>query len=288
TIMIYYHLMHTFPLFFDWIVAIMRLVLIWFAMPIQWKRRLEWYMIPLMHLVLFVGINSSRASTISQLAILLGLVCLGLCFLQIRKWSIFAVIPLFFSLIIWQNQLVIIDKMTLWLTYTLIFVCLNLTGSYLYKYLLKRDQQARPILDWYSIVSVIYLFHSSSLPENVWLETITLVLFSVWFFWQSKRVHKPINTKVFQSLAAISLLAPYNLLLSEYIDLIPELIHAELRALPMFALIIGLLKKVWSSYQPIIQHLETVALVFLTLYLVGDALRSGTIWDALIIGVLSI
>ncbi|GAA4071779.1 hypothetical protein [Amphibacillus indicireducens] len=288
SIISYYNLLQTFPIFYDWIIAIIGLVLIWFVVPVQWKRRLEWYMIPLMHLILLIGISSSKAQTVSQLAILLGLVCLTLCYLQIRKWSIFTVIPLIFSLIIWQNQLAITDQTIVWLTYTLIFVSFNLIGISLYKYLFIRDQQARPILDWYSIVSVIYLFNSSSLIENIWLETFTLILFSVWFFWQSKRVQKPINVKIFLSVATLSLLAPYNLLLGEYIDLLPELIHAELRALPVFALIIVLLKKVWSGYHSIIQYLETIALIFLTLYLVVDALQSVTIWDALIIGVLSI
>lgn len=284
----YYSLLPTFPLVYDWIIAIVGLVLIWVAVPAIWKRRIEWYMIPLMNIILLFAILSSRASTAWQLIILLGLVCLSLCFLQIRKWSIFAIIPLFFSLIIWQNQLISIDKIGLWLIYILIFIVLNITGNYLYKHLLKRDEQAKPILDWYSIVSVIYLFNSYSLPKNVWLETITLCLFTVWFFWQSKRVQKPINTKIFLSLATISLLTPYNLLLGEYIHLIPELFHAELRALPMFALMLILTKKVWSRYQPIVRQIETSSLILLTIYLVVDAIQSGTIWDALIIGIMSI
>lgn len=284
----YYHLIPTFPLVYDWIIAIVGLVLIWFAVPVNWKRRIEWYMIPLMNAILLFAIFSTRARTVWQLVILLGLLCLSLCFLQFRKWSIFTVIPLFFSLIIWQNQLILIDKIGLWLIYILIFLTLNIIGSYLYQNLFKRDQQAKSILDWYSIVSVIYLFNSLRLAEDIWFETITLILFTAWFFWQSKRVEKPTNKNIFLSLAAISLLTPYNLLLLEYIDRIPELLHAELRAFPMFLLVIVLTKKVWSRYQPFARQIETSSLILLTIYLVVDAIQSGTIWDALIIGILSI
>lgn len=287
----HYELMDTVSFAYKWLLAVVVLVGIWLAVPNIWKRRIEWYLIPFMNVVLMLAIVFTWSEAVWQLLAWFGLIVLILAFLHMRKWTNFNVIPLLFSMTFLQTQTALTDPFANWLLFIVGFTLLVVTGRLFYKAILVSDKHGKITFDWYSIFSVLYLSYAyshSTRNDHIWLEVITLLGLVSWFFLQSKRISHPTWKNTFITLGSFSILLPYYLIFGEYKRIIPELFHAELKALPLLVLIIYLTNKTWSQYKEIMRHVHTVALVGVTIYLIVDAIGSATIWDALVLGILSI
>ncbi|KRG09805.1 hypothetical protein ACA29_22115 [Lederbergia galactosidilytica] len=146
-------------------------------------------------------------------------------------------------------------------------------------------------VDWYTVGALFYVafaFTLSLAVDNVWLRVIPFLMIACWLYLQINRLEKGIEKKIYITLSGISLLPAYYLVLSEYLDLVTPLLHAELRALPILILSILLATRTWKDKKQVMNHVQTVILVIITVYLIHDAIQSSTIWDALIIGTLSL
>ncbi|WP_339282859.1 hypothetical protein [Oceanobacillus sp. FSL K6-3682] len=287
----YYDWMAALSFVYTWLVAGIVLIAVWTAVPVVWKRRIDWFLIPYLHLVLAMGIFLAAAQELWQLICFAGLVILNLYFLHRRKWTLFLVLPLFFSVYLWQLQGVFKGEIDLWLIFCLGFGILAAAGRYLFTELYVSHKGSVQAVDWYSLMAVAYLafaLNSVNGLENIWLTVIPYVLFASWFFLQVDRLGSQMLQKIFITVGGIACLPPYYLVLDHYTDIIPEVIYAELQALPMLALAIILSRKTWQDYQSLMRHIQTALLIVVTVYLIADAIQSATILDALIIGILSI
>ncbi|MCT1902151.1 hypothetical protein [Oceanobacillus sojae] len=287
----YYDWMAALSFVYTWLVAGIVLIAVWTAVPVVWKRRIDWFLIPYLHLVLAMGVFLAAAEELWQLICFAGLVILNLYFLHRRKWTLFLVVPLFFSVYLWQLQGVFKGEIDLWLIFCLGFGILAAAGRYLFTELYNSHKGSVQAVDWYSLMAVAYLaFALSSVNglENIWLTVIPYVLFASWFFLQVDRLGSQMLQKIFITVGGVACLPPYYLVLDHYTDIIPEVIYAELQALPVLALAIILSQKTWQDYQSLMRHIQTALLIVVTVYLIADAIQSATILDALIIGILSI
>ncbi|WP_152655390.1 hypothetical protein [Oceanobacillus sp. CFH 90083] len=276
---------------YSWLLAGIIMIAVWLAVPTVWKRRIDWFFIPYMNLVLGMGVFLAVVQELWQLISFAGLVILNLYFLHRRKWLLYLFMPLFFSIYLWQMQGIFKEAMDLWLIYSVGFVVLTAAGRYLFTKLYISKEGSLQAVDWYSLVAVICLVFALSTAgelDNIWLIVIPLVLFAAWFFLQVDRVGNPMLQKIFITLGGVACLPPYYLVLDHYIDTIPEVIYAELQGLPVLALAIIFTKKTWHEYKSLMRHIQTVLLILVTVYFIADAIQSATILDALIIGVLSI
>ncbi|GGP07240.1 hypothetical protein [Oceanobacillus neutriphilus] len=287
----YYDWMADFSFVYTWLVAGIVLIAVWSAVPEVWKRRIDWFLIPYLNLVLAMGVFLAAAEELWQLISLAGLVILNLYFLHRRKWTLFLAVPLFFSVYLWQLQGVFKGEIDLWLIFCLGFGILAAAGRYLFTSLYISYKGSVQTVDWYSLMALAYLaFALSRVSEldNIWLTVIPYVLFASWFFLQVDRLGSQMLQKIFITVGGVACLPPYYLVLDHYIYIIPEVIYAELQALPVLALAIILSKKTWHNYESLMRHIQTVLLIIVTVYLIADAIQSATILDALIIGILSI
>lgn len=284
-----YGLMSTTPFLFAWIAFAFALSGIWLAVPEVWKRRLEWYLIAFAGIVLlFAAAYVSVTTAMWQLVVILGLVIYVLYFLHLRKWTLFTVLPLFCSLYIWQAQMIVEAETARWLIDCIGFGIFTAAGKFLFTSLFTVHKGKQLNVDWYSVMALGWVLFAMGDSHNVWMAVTSFLLLAVWFFLQSSRIHSPVLQKVLITLGAVTCLAPYYLILEEYINFIPELVHAELEALPILGLSIILTKKTWSHYGQWMRQIQTVLLIGVTVYLIADAMNSATIFDALIIGILSI
>ncbi|WP_339234202.1 hypothetical protein [Oceanobacillus sp. FSL W7-1281] len=287
----HYEWMAAISFVYAWLIAGIVMMAVWAAVSAVWKRRIEYFLIPFMNLVLGMGVFLSAVEVFWQLLIFAGLIIVNLYFLHMRSWTLYLVVPLFFSIYLWQIQGVFEETIQLWLMYTIGFGILTAAGRYLFSKLYITSEGILRAVDWYSLMAVAYLVFALNWAnelDTIWLTVIPLGLFASWFFLQQDRVGSQMLQKICISLGGIACLPPYYLVLDHYINAIPEVLYAELHALPVLALAIILSKKTWNDYEPVMRHVQTVLLILVTVYLIADAIQSATIMDALIIGVLSI
>src|SRR5699024_2015912 len=242
----YYQLMESIPFIYDWIVAAFGLIIVWMMIPPVWKRRMDWYLIPFMIVILSIVTTSFVVNLSWQLISSIGLIVATLYLLHKRKWTIFTGVPLLFSIFLWETQMVFTETFSLWFIYLIGFMILVGSGKMLHEQLWWKDKQKKIGVDWYSIMAIPYLFFAITWVinnESIWLEVFALLFLVSWFFLQANRVPQPILEKVLITLGGIAFLPPYYLILNEYIHLIPELVHAELKALPALILAIIIINK---------------------------------------------
>ncbi|MGP4041793.1 hypothetical protein ACTWP4_18095 [Gracilibacillus sp. D59] len=266
------------------------LVGLWLIVHSIWKRRMEWYIIPFSNVSLLIVIVFQQMSMLQDVILVVCFIILNLYLLHMRKWSIVAVLPLTLSILMWQQQRYVVDDIALLLVSIGCFFVLLLTGRFLYSRIINNTQQQR-LIDWYSLVAVMYVCYSLNFIEvadNVWIRVIPYLLLAFWLFLQINRINQHLMQKVFITIGALCFLPAYYLVLQEYLAYISDLFHAELVVLPILLLSIVLASKTWRSYQNIMTHIQSVILVLITVYLVSDAIRSNTVWDALIVGILSL
>ncbi|WP_420851777.1 hypothetical protein [Oceanobacillus jeddahense] len=287
----YYEWMTDVSFVYAWLITGILMIAVWLAAPVVWKRRMEYFFIPYMNLVLGMGVFLSVVEEFWQLVCFAGLVVVNVYFLHMRKWTLYLVVPLFFSIYLWRVQGIFEESMELWLIYCIGFGILAVAGRYIFSKLYIIQKGSVQAIDWYSLMALAYLVFALNWArelDTVWLTVITQVLFASWFFLQMDRVGNRMLQKLFVTIGGVACLAPYYLVLDYYISAIPEVLYAELQALPVLALAIILSKKTWHEYESLMRHVQTVLLIIVTVYLIADAMQSATIMDALIIGILSI
>lgn len=216
------------------------------------------------------------------------IIAINLIFLHKRKWLFYTAIPLALTLLLWENQRYLLTDMYLLVISLVSAIILFVAGRLLFKRIWDLKER---YIDWYAIVALFYLGYALTFIQSdtsVWVHIMPYLLLTIWLFAHTKRFTLPIMEKVMVTIGAISLLPSYYIVLGDYIDHIANLFHAELIALPILLLSIILSIKTWKNYQHIMTHIQLATLVLIAIYLVSDAIQSNTVWDALIIGTLSL
>lgn len=285
----YFKLTDAIPFAYYFIISSVIMVLVWFTVPLLWKRRIDWYIVPFSIVSLITVVALGPISTPAELVVVISFVILILYLLHKRKWMTLLLFPLLLSILVWDQQTLITPKMLTGISIVCFFVLL-IAGRVLYAKLCQKVGEDW-FIDWYSFIALAYVGYAASFigPENsVWIKILPYMLLALWLAMQIKRIDHTIWKKSLVTLAVICLLPIYYHILFEYISYINPLFHAELIALPVMFLSIAISKKVWNDYRSAMTNLQTVILAGITVYLVYDAIQSQTIWDALIIGTLSI
>lgn len=145
------------------------------------------------------------------------------------------------------------------------------------------ETQKTPFFDWYSIVGLMtFISLYSFMGDALWTKLLPGLLISVYVVFQRKRIPDvPSNGIMFAG--CLYLVQPYYALLG-HLD-IPALIEMDLYVLP-WVIPAVLLKKVTNK--TLATRLQWAILLVVALLLVIDGLDSNTIYDALIIGSLSL
>lgn len=200
------------------------------------------------------------------------------------------IIPLVSTIFMWEQERYLLESGELLLISFASFFVLVTAGRYLYSEFYKWEKGTY-YFDWYAITAVFYLMYSStfiSIADSVWIKILPFLLLTLWLFVQVFRFKLVLVQQIIKTVGVISILPSYYLILDAYEEWIPELFKAEVAVLPLLGIVIGLSLKTWSSYKKVMNHTQLVVLLLVTAYLVADAIQSHTIWDALIIGGLSL
>ncbi|MBP2242342.1 hypothetical protein J2Z40_002916 [Cytobacillus eiseniae] len=164
-------------------------------------------------------------------------------------------------------------------------VGLSFLGSYLNKKLIMREDRLKNI-DSYTFIAFLFFLTMYPLQTDaIWTELLPGILISALLFMQRKRVQLH-NKWIPTFLSGLVLLEPYYTLLGKITP--HEIIEVELNILPMLAVIIFLRFCLKGKYQRITEQLQWALLIIVSLFLIVDGVANSTIYDAFILGILSL
>ena len=205
-----------------------------------------------------------------------------------RDWTLYTIIPLGLSLIFFLENLAYMEKFVQIEFLLIVFFVLHIFGNRTYKPLF--SSQTKPIsIDWYTITSCFYivmLFVIISSSDPLWLKLIPSLLVVYYLYRLINRFISILEKMIVKTITALSLLLPYYVTIAEFEW--NRYIKTEIVVLPFIVLTILLSTHTWKAYKEVMNRIQLIVLLIVTAILVTDALNSDTIYDAMIVGVLSL
>ena len=287
TIVDYYGLWGMVPEVYAFIVTSVLFTGLWMAVPNIWKQRIEWYIVPFSIIGLFLIINQAEPLLAQELGLVFGYVILILFFIHRRKWSIVAFAPLLLTIDAWEKVTVgWNDDITVLLLVGCVSALLA-AGRKFHRYLVAPKYEV-DAYSWTALVYISYIFTVTMMDSNVWIRIIPVLLTALWLFVNAKKWNGRYVEQAFYTVSMLSLYVAYLMVVDDLRHLIPNVIQAELESLPILIVLFFLRKDTWKNYAKIMNHVRLALLLLIAGYLVVDAIQSHTIWDAWIIGGLSL
>lgn len=258
----------------------------WMLGEEPWTRRIARYFVPFSMIGLAVFTNVVPLDIYVMTAIVLY--SAGMLFVMHKEsWDIFNVIPL----ILVFKAVITFGDIQFDSAFAGLFVFYAVTafaGYVIYPALYDRpgEKGDLPSVDWYSVIALVSLAQLYQLTgEDLWTQLAPGIFIVFHITLQRKRIpHLPSRWIVF--LAAIYLLEPYYTFI-DYMA-IPDVFIRSSLVMPWVVLAIVLKKVGAPGQQKIINYIQWAVLVIGSLLLVQDGLERNSIYDALLIGTLSL
>ncbi|MYL50037.1 hypothetical protein GLV98_11110 [Halobacillus litoralis] len=260
---------------------------LWFFVSAEWKKRIEWYIIPFSILGLFVVISDVPFEADGEWLLVIAYTIFNLFFLHQRPWPLVRFVPLILTFALWEKLRVFWTDMDMSVVLALGIVILLGAGKLLEKRLIGPGINV-DAYTWTALLYIGYLNLYTLWDESVWIRILPVVLLSLWFYLGGKKWNENFLRNVFYTGAAASLYGAYLMIVAAHNEYIPDLIMAEIQTLPVLLVLAFLRKNIWSASAETMNYVQFAALLFISGYLVLDAIQSHTIWDAWIIGGLSL
>jgi hypothetical protein len=256
--------------------------------PNEFKKRAAYFIVPFSILGIACMLFSYPFDLLPYL-VMIAITLVTVLYLHKSNWGILGILPLFLLFVataqfLFLNDLAPIVKILL---PGGIGVLLAVIGQILYKYLIQTGSKFSEInFDGYTAISflffiLMYLFGNQAL----WTQALPGILIAGSLFMQKKRV--PENLAVFTIvLGGVYLLQPYYAVING-LNIHP-LWEREVQVLPFIILIIFIRRMLKGRYSQITKPIQWAVLIIVSLLLIQDGLASNTIYDAIIVGSLSL
>ncbi|QKY70136.1 SCO7613 C-terminal domain-containing membrane protein [Lentibacillus sp. CBA3610] len=261
----------------------------WYISKAAWTRRIAFYVIPFSVFGIFTFMLVPDFD-VTLFALTLLYAVLTLFMMHREQWDLFTVVPLVLVYsILWRYDDALLSPAYFMSVRLVGFAgLLAVAGWLMYPviYQTRTDREIPYKIDWYSIIGFVALFNLYAVTtEALWTKLLPGLLISLFLIGQRKRIpYVPAKWVTFS--ACVYFLQPYYVLLGNV--QIPDIIERELYALPWVAAMIVLKKIADRQHKSLVNNLQWAVLVVVSLMLIQDGLASSTIYDALIIGVLSL
>lgn len=261
----------------------------WWLSPTEWKKRTIDFLVPFS----IIGMLSMLTAYPFEHYIYFSLMVYGagLLFLLHRvKWDFLAIFPLI-VILAGNIQLSYVSTLLVPETKTILFTVLGLvfifTGKRLYKGLLVSNSLLSfRYIDAYTVISLLSIVFLYTIEtEGMFFRVLPGILISLFVWMQQTRVSVKLAW-IPRFVAGGYLLEPYYQLIGQLS--IPILLEREVYVLPIIALVIYLQHCLRGAYSVLIQRIQWLILIGVSLLLVQDGLQSNTVYDAIIVGSLSL
>ncbi|SHS17073.1 Uncharacterised protein [Mycobacteroides abscessus subsp. abscessus] len=263
---------------------------IWWGVSTKvWKERSTLFLIPFSMIGMLSMLTSYPFGGSMYLCLLLYGV--GVLFLlHQQKWDFLVILPLMVMLagsIQFSYVLTLLDTEGTMVLFAGLGLLSLFAGKKIYKGLtLLNAHMPFRYCDAYTVTAFLYvLFLYTVEPVGILLGILPGILICIFLWMQQPRV-SPKLAWIPKFLAGSYLLEPYY----QVLDLltIPALFERELYVLPFIVLGIYLERCLKGAYSTLIQRIQWGILIGVALLLVQDGLQSNTVYDAIIVGTLSL
>lgn len=262
------------------------LVGLYFLIPKEWKRRLQFYIVPFSLFFLGEYMTSGGMSNFYLLlhtAIIIGFI---LFYQSLKSYWIYASIIVLGYLMIDLEQLLLFNRIPqdfyalIWFSGGLI---ITLSGKYYFKQLFSKTPIVQ--LDFFAIYGVIYVATGISRSED-FQTTLGLFILAVLFYFQSRRIRDSLlGKRILQTISSLFVLFAYYSFINQF-D-IPAVIQTELNVLPWISLSYVITRKTWNVHEKYAYVIQYMVLGIVGISLMIDAIQSYQVMDAIILGTLS-
>jgi hypothetical protein len=273
---------------FQWTMVLTSAViaLIWYLIHPFYKEKTLYYWIPFSILgVIICVISDSFPFTLYLVTV--GYITAVLIFSRVLSWSLVAIVPLlllFFA----TTRYIKVSGWNVYLDFMLalgIGFILLIIGYILFKPT-SQKQEPKIVSDVYSPISILFFLYLYLLDiEIIWLYAAPGLFIAFALFLQRNRYSEKWE-KIFTTAAGIYLLEPYYSIMFQLE--VPALWEREVLLVP-WLLLTTFIRTYWKGRYPSQTSLiQWISLVVIALFLIEDGMVSSTIYDALIIGTLSL
>src|SRR5699024_7307586 len=271
-------------LHYAWLATSIVLMIGWYISSKVWKRRITYYVLPFSFIgtMTFTSIHPFDVTMLVVTLLYIGII-IGL--LHAVKWDVFnglhflLVFAAFHKFMDYHPGV----EYPLVLMVAVIFVSI---GVFLYPKLMEENKHSLPQFDWYTIAGFVALgFLYVYAGEMLWEKLLPGILVALAIYIQKDRI-PAIKGKWITVLATGYLLEPYYTLLRN-LEL-PKLFEREFYVFPWIALAIFIKSKAGNDYRKQLNYMQWAVLVIAAILLVQDGLMSNTVYDAIILGSLSL
>ncbi|MGE6379247.1 hypothetical protein [Peribacillus muralis] len=185
------------------------------------------------------------------------------------------------------------DSIHLFVRITVLFACtafmVILSRKY-FKSMLNKDEAGFFQLDFYRIYGLLFLLAMNLAvlmeeSEQVILGIFAAVLIPIYFIIIRRTTTGIMERKISLAAAILFSLYPYWVITNQFT--VPKVLEEEADILPLFIVSTILLRKIFVKGK-ITQYIESAIVLLLFLDLILDAMASNTLYDALIIGTVSL
>jgi len=254
----------------------------------EFKKRTAYYLIPF-SMIGIVFTMITYPFDILPYLITLAYSSGTLFYLHKINWDVLGVIPLIFTFIatIEFTLLGELNGLQKLLLAGGLGIVLSIIGQFVYRRLIINGPKIlQTKIDGYTLVSLLFFaFMYSFENQNIWSHALPGILISLSFLLQRKRVPAKFSD-LLTILGGAYLLQPYYSIMAKLN--IPPLWEREVIVLPFIILIIFIRRCLKGRYADITKAIQWGVLIIVSLLLIQDALASNTIYDAIIIGTLSL
>ncbi|CDQ20306.1 hypothetical protein [Halobacillus karajensis] len=261
--------------------------LLWWVIPPLWQKRVEGYIVPFSIFGLIMIVTEKVVTGPPVLLTGLGYAVLILFFLHQREWWLVRFIPLGLTLVVWEKADISWSLLPLTSALVTCIAALAGMGRIFHERLVGPGTRA-DAYSWAALAYIAYLSRYTVWDESVWIRILPVLLLGGWLFLGANRWFEKWVRSSFYSGAAASMYVVYLMILEAYREPAPDLFLAEFEVLPIIGVLTLLRRRVWSASKEVMNWVQFAALLFIAGYLVVDAIQSHTIWDAWIIGGLSL
>ncbi|MBT2734181.1 hypothetical protein [Bacillus sp. ISL-7] len=254
----------------------------------EFKKRTAYYFVPFSTIGIVFTLITYPFDLLPYLVTLAYIVG-TLFYMHKIKWDLLGVILLFLAFIatIEYSYLSELDELDKILLSGGLGIVLLIIGQFVYNKLVEYGpniQQTK--FDGFTLVSFMFFVLMYSFENQyIWCQALPGVLISASFLLQRKRVSARFSV-LLTILGGAYLLQPYYSIMAMLH--IPSLWEREVIVLPFIILIIFIRRCLKGRYSDITKAVQWGVLIIVSLLLIQDGLASSTIYDAIILGTLSL
>lgn len=259
---------------------------IWFFTNNEWKKRIDWFVIPYLIISnLFVFTSLTEEFLIGNMLLAISII-LTIYLVHKRKWYYVLPLPLLEMVmgLFYFADLYNFSHLTVIILFSIVILLLQFISRKTNLHI-----NFKKFFDSYFIFSFILIAALEVYMSNqaILFRIFPSVLLAFILFMTIKRVNTKVSSRLLKTSTVISLFIIYYKVIFEFYNEIWSPIKLELLILPFIVAVIFLKKKVWDN-EKVMTSMEWIVLLMSGILIAFDGIISSTVVDTIIMGIIGL